>query len=213
MNPLIIVIFIAGGVSGFLAKLLADRILRAAFMPRNAAPFIAAGAFVLALAFTLSADISYYLLLFILLAMSAADIKARIIPDSLVAAGIVLALIRAAVNGGLNDALAGAAVGALPLLVIDRLTLILVKKDGFGYGDVKLMLMCGLFLDGWRCVFALFSAFMLGGAVIAVLLALKKVKRGDYIAFGPFLAAGTAVSVFFGEAVISWYAGLLFYGL
>jgi prepilin signal peptidase PulO-like enzyme (type II secretory pathway) len=42
-------------------------------------------------------------------------------------------------------------------------------------------------------------------------LSLKKIKRTSYIPFGPFIAAGTVVYIFFGEQIIHWY--LTFSGL
>jgi prepilin signal peptidase PulO-like enzyme (type II secretory pathway) len=50
----------------------------------------------------------------------------------------------------------------------------------------------------------------LAGSVIGVLLiALNRHKRGKYIPFGPFLAAGAVSSVFYGHDIVSWYLGLI----
>jgi prepilin signal peptidase PulO-like enzyme (type II secretory pathway) len=62
-----------------------------------------------------------------------------------------------------NNALFGIFAGALPLLIIDRITLLVYKKDGFGYGDVKLMAVAGIFL-GWQLtllalLFAVMASF------------------------------------------------------
>jgi leader peptidase (prepilin peptidase)/N-methyltransferase len=49
----------------------------------------------------------------------------------------------------------------------------------------------GAFL-GWRGVFsALFLGSLLGSVAIGVLMLRGKLRRGDYLPFGPFLALGS----------------------
>ena len=78
-----------------------------------------------------------------------------------------------------------------------------------GGGDVKLMAFCGLII-GWRLVIPAYLIGIISGAIISVILmALGRKKRGDEIPFGPFLSLGVIVSVFFGDALIDWYVGLM----
>jgi len=101
------------------------------------------------------------------------------------------------------NAIFGMLAGILPLLAIDRMTILLAKKDGFGYGDVKLMAVVGLFL-GWQLtLFSFFFAFVGGGAFATYLLATNRAKRGEYIAFGPFLCIGALISLWFGGAFLN----------
>ncbi|MCL1988101.1 MAG: A24 family peptidase [Firmicutes bacterium] len=102
----------------------------------------------------------------------------------------------------LQNALIAVLVGALPLWIIDKLTLLFLKQDGFGYGDIKLMGVVGLFL-GWQLILvAYLFAFVAGGAVATVLLATKQAKPGQYIAFAPFLAIGIMLALWFGKFFI-----------
>jgi leader peptidase (prepilin peptidase)/N-methyltransferase len=72
---------------------------------------------------------------------------------------------------------------------------------------LKLGAMLGAFL-GWKALlFALFVAIVSGGAVGAVLLAAGLRSRKDPIPFGPFLAAGGAMALFWGERVFDWWVG------
>ncbi|MCL2576760.1 MAG: prepilin peptidase [Defluviitaleaceae bacterium] len=159
---------------------------------------------------------------FVLLVISFIDADTQEIPDGLVIIGVIAGIIYVA--GGhffpelfpcpplWHNALIGVIAGAAPLLIIDRITLLVLKKDGFGYGDVKLMAMVGLFI-GWRMMlpaylFALFSATFF----IIYLMITGKTKRGAYIAFGPFLCAGTLFALWFGEyvfALYDWYIASL----
>jgi len=152
------------------------------------------------------AVIPLWIFAFILLVIFFIDIDTQEIPDVL--------LIIAGVTGiawvGLGqiswyNAILGVLVGGLPLLAIDRLCLLFTKKDGFGYGDVKLMAVAGIFL-GWQLTLvAFFFAFIFGGIICAFLLARSKVKRGQYIAFAPFLCFGILCAFLFGERFICFF--------
>jgi len=139
------------------------------------------------------------MLAFILLTIARVDWDTQEIPDVLLLVALIIG-VAWVVLGNISmafphvpsfiDAGLGIIAGAIPLLAVDRLTLVFVKKDGFGYGDVKLMAVAGLFL-GWRSVFmAFFFAFVTGGIYATFLLITGRAKRGDYIAFGPFLCGG-----------------------
>jgi len=78
---------------------------------------------------------------------------------------------------------------------------------GMGGGDLKLGAMLGAFL-GWKVVLvALFVGVVCGGALAIVLLASGRSGRKDPIPFGPFLAAGGAVALFWGDRIVAWYTG------
>lgn len=167
---------------------------------------------------TLSA-VPLMVLAFVLLVISFIDFDIQEIPDGLVIIGAISGVFL--VGGGhffannfygaraWHDALLGVIAGAVPLLIIDRITLVLLKKDGFGYGDVKLMAMVGLFL-GWRLMFvAFFLAFISGGAFAVYLIAAGKAKRGAYMPFGPFLCVGALLAFWFGESLLELYIGAL----
>ena len=44
---------------------------------------------------------------------------------------------------------------------------------------------------------------------ILILLLGKKLEKKDHFAFGPFLAFGLALAVFFGDQIVNWYLSLL----
>jgi len=78
-----------------------------------------------------------------------------------------------------------------------------------GLGDAKLLAMIGAFL-GWKpMLLTVMVGAAVGSVVGLVLIALKRVRRDQYLPFGPFLALGAIVSLFFHQVVLSWYLGLL----
>jgi leader peptidase (prepilin peptidase)/N-methyltransferase len=74
-----------------------------------------------------------------------------------------------------------------------------------GGGDVKLLAMIGALL-GWKAVILTILLGSLIGSIIGVIVMVVKGKDLKYaIPFGPFLSVGAALSLFYGENLISWY--------
>ena len=145
----------------------------------------------------------------VLIAAAFIDAENSIIPNGLVLFGAVAAVVCVVATGrpGARDALLGLLAGGAPLLAIDVISRMILRKDGMGGGDVKLMAMAGLFL-GWKAVLlALMLAVLAAGLTGIVLLAARVLKKGDYFPFGPFLAAGCFFAATFGEDMLGLYAG------
>ena len=58
-------------------------------------------------------------------------------------------------------------------------------------------------------VCAMYNALLTGGGYGAAMLLGKKLEKKDHFAFGPFLAFGLALAVFFGDQIVNWYLSLL----
>lgn len=101
---------------------------------------------------------------------------------------------------GVIDHLRGAVIIALPMLM-----LAIVIPQVFGGGDIKLMAVSGLLLGTKLVVCAMILAIFASGGYVILMFVLKKIKKGDRFAFGPFLSLGLAVSVVWGEEIIDWY--------
>ena len=84
-----------------------------------------------------------------------------------------------------------------------------IPREAMGRGDLKFLAAIGAFL-GWHAVlFSVFAGSLLGSIVGLVTLVIGKRVWSAKLPFGPYLAAGALVWMFFGEALIGWYAGLL----
>ena len=145
---------------------------------------------------------------FILLVITLVDWEYQVIPDGLlIIAGVIGAGWVVAGHfsphithaPGFYSAGLGILAGAAPLLVIDKLVQLFARKDGFGYGDVKLMAVAGLYLGASQVFAAFFFAFVTGGMYAAFLLVTGRARRGEYIAFGPFLCGGIIVALWAGN--------------
>lgn len=128
------------------------------------------------------------------------------------------------------DAVAGIALGGAIPFIIDRVTVLLLKKPGMGFGDVKLLAMIGGFI-GWQGVLGSFVLACLLGSVIGMaVIGYYRVfpstpdtadepaadedddgihLEGHYLPFGPYLALAGLLWVFFGPELLTWYLALL----
>ena len=153
---------------------------------------------------------AYLVLAAFLIALSGIDLDTFLLPKKLVwpsfFAGVVLlggaSLLqsdsRSAVEAAIGSALA---FGALFVVHF-------ISPKGMGFGDVRLAAVLGLHL-GWlklgQVGVGMFLSFMLSAVVGVALIALGLKTRKDRVPFGPFLAAGTLLAVFVGDAIQRYY--------
>jgi leader peptidase (prepilin peptidase) / N-methyltransferase len=83
------------------------------------------------------------------------------------------------------------------------------EESAMGGGDIKLAAFMGLLL-GWQLLLAAFAIAITAGGFLAAIMLIAKRYSGDYekglkLQFGPFLAIGTYVALFFGHQLIAWY--------
>lgn len=149
------------------------------------------------------------ILLAVLVAITWIDLDHQIIPDVLSLPSIGVGLLVSAAPGGIGwrDALAGTIVGGGLFVLIIVASSLAIGQPGMGVGDVKLGAMLGAFL-GWKLVLlSILLSVLIGGPLAAILLASGRKARKDPVPFGPFLALGGMISLFWGEALLAWYFG------
>lgn len=97
------------------------------------------------------------------------------------------------------------AVGAFTLLFLIGL----VSNGGMGGGDIKLFGVLGYVL-GWKLILMTFMIACFTGTIFG-LVSMKagKVQKRNPIPFGPFIAIGGLISLFFGNELLSWYLTIL----
>jgi len=146
-----------------------------------------------------------------LLVIAFSDLETGLIPDQPIFLGIILGLLFGAISGKWLDPLLGAALGFALLFLVQKFGAFLYKKEVLGDGDLKLAAFLGAYLYPSSLLLGLFLGYFLG-AVAAVLLLIFKIKKmGDYIPFGPALAAGGLLTLFFGPQLINLYIANFIY--
>ena len=95
-------------------------------------------------------------------------------------------------------------------LIIYFVALAVLKKEGIGFGDVKLAFSVGFFLGWERFLFALVIASVSASIILVIVRRARHDEAGKEYPFGPFIAVGSLASMYFGAPLIDWYVGLLF---
>jgi leader peptidase (prepilin peptidase)/N-methyltransferase len=167
-----------------------------------------------------------------LLVITFIDLDHQIIPDVITLPGMVIGLVAAPflmtalamplpfklghavphagpyLTSFLNSCI-GLLLGGGPLWFLGWIWERLRKVEAMGGGDVKLMGMVGSFL-GWQGAIMTIILGALAGSILGMtLIALKKHQADKHIPFGPFLALGALISIFYGPDISEWYFGMM----
>jgi leader peptidase (prepilin peptidase) / N-methyltransferase len=165
--------------------------------------------------------VGYCLFLSWLLSLSMIDLDTMTLPASLTKSGLVLGLIFQAIVGwqanqgqgaanSLMFGIGGAVSGIWLLEIIAFVGLMMLGQQAMGDGDGKLMATIGAWI-GWKYVLlASFIACGVGSIVGGGAIALKLIGKKQPMPFGPFLALGGALSLFFGDILIDAYLQTFF---
>lgn len=151
------------------------------------------------------------LLIWALLALTAIDFDTQLLPDDitlpLLWAGLLFNLNGVFTN--LPSALLGAVIGYLTLWGVYWLFKLITGKEGMGYGDFKLLAALGAWL-GWQMLPLIILLSSLVGAMIGItLIVALKHGRNIPIPFGPYLAGGGLIALFWGQTLTHGYLQLM----
>ena len=154
--------------------------------------------------------IATLMLTWALIALAFIDLEHFLLPDRitlpLLAAGLLVNAI-----GGFTDPLSaviGAVSGYGILWAVYHAHRALTGREGFGYGDFKLLGALGAFL-GWQLLplVILLSAGV--GAIIGIaLILLRRHQRSEPLPFGPYLAGAGWLALLWGEKWNTLYLNL-----
>ncbi|WP_319525186.1 prepilin peptidase [uncultured Desulfosarcina sp.] len=147
----------------------------------------------------------------VLIVVSFIDLDHRIIPDAISLPGIPIFFIAAIAATDLTwqSSAIGILAGGGSLFAVAWGYQAITGREGMGGGDIKLLAMIGAFI-GWQGIlFTLFAASAIG--TLIGILAMVRSGKGMKLAipFGPFLAMGAVLYLFFGDPIVHWYFGML----
>jgi len=137
------------------------------------------------------------------------DLDHQLIPDVISLPGIVVGLAFSLVSPLVTplDAALGVLAGGGTLLAVAWLYKTFRGQEGMGGGDIKLLAMIGAFL-GWQSIFVtLFVGSVIGSIIGVGLMLYQRADTKLAIPFGPFLAGGALVYLFWGDRILAFYFG------
>ena len=147
------------------------------------------------------------LLVWALIALAFIDLDTTLLPDSLTLPLLWLGLLFN-LNGhfaSLPDAVIGAMAAYGVLWSVYWLFKLATGKEGMGFGDFKLLAAIGAWL-GWQMLpVTLLLSSVVGAAIGVAMIVLVKHDRRVPIPFGPYLAGGGLVALFFGADLTHAY--------
>ena len=135
-----------------------------------------------------------------LLTLTFIDLDTQLLPDDITLPLLWLGLLFN-LNGGFTDiqsAIIGAVVGYLILWIVYWVFKLVTGKEGMGYGDFKMLAAIGAWF-GWTMLPAVILLSSIAGSVIGIgLIIFAKKGRNTAIPFGPYLALGGILALFWG---------------
>ena len=150
------------------------------------------------------------LLSWALLALALIDFDHQLLPDDITLPLLWLGLLASLVPVFVapRAAIVGAAVGYLSLWVVYHLYKALTGKEGFGYGDFKLLAMLGAWAGPLAILPVVLLASVAGAAVGLALVATGRASFGKPLAFGVYLCPAAWLYLMWGEAWVARYLAL-----
>ncbi|MEQ1814856.1 MAG: A24 family peptidase [Candidatus Nitrotoga sp.] len=157
------------------------------------------------------------LFVWILIALTFIDFDTQLLPDDLTLPLLWLGLMfnlpglfhPKGTFTDLSSAVIGAVIGYLTLWGVYWLFKFATGKEGMGYGDFKLLAAIGAWL-GWQLLPLVILLSSVVGAVVGItLMIVLRQGRNVPIPFGPYLAGGGLIALFWGQSLTQTYLKLL----
>lgn len=93
-------------------------------------------------------------------------------------------------------------ISTVGIFLFFYLLIVITKGRGMGGGDLKLSMLIGLFNGFPLNIIAIFMGFLLGAVVSVFLVGLKIKSIKDTVPFGPFMVAGSILTLFYGDLIL-----------
>ncbi|SEQ85251.1 leader peptidase (prepilin peptidase) / N-methyltransferase [Nitrosomonas sp. Nm51] len=154
--------------------------------------------------------IAALLFVWALIALAAIDIDTHLLPDDITLPLMWLGILVNMQTGftNLQSAVIGAVAGYLSLWGVYWIFKLITGKEGMGYGDFKLLAAIGAWL-GWSILPLVILLSSLVGAIVGVgLIIAAKLHKDIMMPFGPYLAGGALIALFWGQEINHAYFGL-----
>lgn len=151
--------------------------------------------------------LAYFIFFSALIVTIRSDIETMLISRFVTIFLIPLGLVCAAIGLlpiSIVSSMLGAMLGYGFLYAVERVSRIATGKESIGQGDLELLAFIGAFTGPLGCWVSLLFGSLLGSLIGIVYLG-SSIRRDTKIPFGPFLAWGAIIYVFFQNQISLWW--------
>jgi leader peptidase (prepilin peptidase)/N-methyltransferase len=149
-------------------------------------------------------SISLFWLIVTLIPIFAIDFKYLLLPDTITIGGVLLGFALSFLDGGIGilTSLLGFAACGGGLFLFSVLSAKILKKEGMGFGDVKLFAGFGTIMGTELSYISLIIGSSLALMVIIPFRIFTRKDMKAPLPFGPFLGLAAPISYLFGNAIV-----------
>ena len=152
--------------------------------------------------------ISSWILVSYLIVLTVVDIDEMILPDKITFSGTIIGFLifvilriffYSQININLLDHFYAYIFSIIGFYIFSKIVFFAFSKPALGGGDIKLFAMCGTWLGTTGLELTIVLSFLTSALFALIALFFKRIKRGEYIPFGPFICFSTLLVWIFGD--------------
>ena len=137
------------------------------------------------------------------------DLDNMEIPDELQVALLICGLILLIFSVDVSMNIYGFLFGGGFFLLFSIVYKLIRKKDGLGFGDVKLMAVLGLILGLYKTILLTIVSCVSCAVIMSIVTLVKRGKGDREFPFATFIAPCAVLCMALGDIVVNWYLSLV----
>lgn len=143
----------------------------------------------------------------LLICVAFCDFDNMEIPDEFQLALLVLGVINL-LNGNVESKIYGFLLGGGFFALFALFFYLIKRKEGLGFGDIKLMAVLGLLLGFQNTIISILISSVLGAIILLILTIKNKKENGKEYPFAVFIVPAAIIAMFVGNFIANWYLSL-----
>lgn len=149
--------------------------------------------------------ISYFICLMVVITLI--DIDNMIVLPAIIYPSIFVGVLYNFIKGDIIQSLLASFLGFIIFYIIEKISLLVLKKEGMGRGDALIACLLGSWLGVNSMINSVMMSFFIGSFIGFILLVKNNFKSKQF-PFGPSLALSSLITLFSNENyVFDWYIG------
>lgn len=131
------------------------------------------------------------------------------IPDEFQMILLVCGLVLLIFNNDVSSNVYGFLLGGGFFLITSLFFTVVRKKEGLGFGDVKLMAVLGLILGLYKTILLVILSCFTASIVLLIITIIKKGEKDTQYPFATFIVPCAILCMAVGDVIVNWYMSLI----